>query len=78
MAVNEFRPKWCPHVVGRFDDLSRDSETGMPEPVLVKMECEQCGATHQMKCATGMPRQWVLRFATVHVHRDVMAIPKKE
>lgn len=73
MATEEYRPLWADHVVGTYE-REVDKETGLPEPTTVRMKCEKCGATHQHKCTSGAPRQWILRFATVHVKcaRDVL------
>lgn len=77
--MEEFRPKWCPHVVGRFD-REVDPDTGLPETTTVLIECERCGDRHRATCSSGAPTQWVLKFATGHLHRDPLAdpFPKQE
>ncbi len=69
--MTEFRPKWASHVVGTFQEPRAD-EDGRPEPTKVFMHCETCGERWQTTCASGAPRQWVLRYAVAHVHRDRM------
>lgn len=74
----KYSPQWAPHVEGEFEP-TKTNEEGAPEPNLVRIKCNVCGATHQVKCMSGAPRQWVLKFATVHAHRDPFApLPKKE
>jgi hypothetical protein len=67
--VATYSPSWCPTVVGTFD-REVDPETGRPEPTWVHLICGICGEKHQVKCESGAPTQWVLRFATNHLHRD--------
>ncbi len=68
MSVEEYRPAWCPHVVGRFE--RKVDEEGKPEAIRVDLECDECGELARATCESGAPRQWVLRFAQAHVHRD--------
>ena len=74
-ASLEYRPRWAPHVVGRYGEREHDRETGEPEPQRVRMECERCGDTHQVECRSGQPREHVAKFAILHLHRDAMKQP---
>lgn len=74
-----YSPTWAPHVVGTYPERVIDRETGEADPQLVEMVCTICRDTHRVKCTTGAVRQWILRFAANHIHRDPLApIPKKE
>lgn len=73
MATETFSPKWAPHCVGSFD-RSYD-EDGKPEPTWVELSCSVCGAAHRAKCESGAPRDWVLRWANAHLHRDALKDP---
>lgn len=77
MADLEYRPNWASHVVGRYPARSYD-EDGEADPQLVKMECEKCGATYQVKCTSGNTRIHVLHFAKVHYHGDALRGPEKK
>jgi len=70
MSEESWSPAWAPHVVGIYT-REFDSE-GKPEPTIVRMTCTfpGCGATHQHKCESGAPRQWIQWFAQNHLHRD--------
>jgi hypothetical protein len=68
--VPSYSPPWCPHVVGEFPDRVVDPATGEHEPQVVRLRCAVCGDQHQVTCTTGAVRQWVLRYGTVHLHRD--------
>ena len=68
----EFRPLFAQHVVG-YIPREVFGEDGQIEPATVRMVCEACGDKHQIKCATGAYRQWVTKFATIHLHRDPLA-----
>lgn len=73
MAEETYRPKWAPHVVGTY---ARElDEDGKPEPTLVRFRCETCGEGGQRRCDSGAPIQWVLKFATNHLHRDALKDP---
>jgi len=70
MGREEYRPRWAPHVLGEYErELDED---GKPEPTVVRMLCEACGDRHQHRCDSGAPITWILRFATNHLHRDVL------
>lgn len=71
--ADSYSPKWAPHVSGSWTLTYEDD--GTPEPCVVLMTCATCGATHRTTCRSGMPRQWVLRFATAHAHRDPLRDP---
>lgn len=71
--AEEFRPKWAPHVVGTYE--REVDEDGKPEPTMVRFCCEVCKETGQHRCDSGAPRQWILRFAINHVHRDALNAP---
>lgn len=75
----EYSPAWCPHVKGIFT-RAVDPETGAPEPTWVTCSCGICGDIYRVRCESGAPRQWVLKFATLHVHRDALRdpFPKQE
>lgn len=69
--VEEYRPAWCPHVVGRIGE--REFVDGLPEPQDVDVQCEKCGARWRTSCASGQPRSLVARFAARHAHVDPLA-----
>lgn len=73
MARESFSPRWAPHVSGSFD-RSFDPE-GRPEPTWVELSCSNCGETHRVKCESGAPTQWILKWASVHLHRDPLNDP---
>lgn len=77
--VSTYSPAWAQHVIGTFPERQVDPETGQAEPQLVRMRCTKCGDQHQVMCSTGAVRQWVLRYATVHLHRDALGpIPPRQ
>ena len=61
-------PDWAQHVVGRWNKRRFDRATGEVEAQIVRMVCNQCGATYQVKCMSGAVRTWVTKFARVHFH----------
>jgi hypothetical protein len=63
-------PPWAPHVAGYYDD--REFVDGVPQEAEVGARCGQCGATFKRMCASGLVREWIARFAKVHLHRDPM------
>ncbi len=67
----EFRPRWASHCVGTYEARVFD-EDGVPEPQRIDMLCEHCGATFRTTCNSGAVRAWVNRFATQHLHKDVL------
>jgi len=69
-----YSPKWCPHVSGSFVRAS-DPTTGKPEPTWVTMSCSVCNDVYRMRCDSGAPIQWILKFATQHLHRDPLRDP---
>lgn len=73
MGAETYSPKWAPHVTGTFTLVT--GEDGIPEPCDVALACAACGDTHQHRCTSGMPRQWILRYAQAHVHRDALKDP---
>jgi hypothetical protein len=75
--MTTYSPQWAPHIVGEFEPPTTD-ERGRPEPNKVRMRCGICKATHQTTCYSGAPRQWVLKFAVVHAHRDPLALEKEK
>lgn len=77
--MQSYSPSWCSHVIGEYPEREVDPETGVAEPQLVRMRCTKCNDTHQVMCSTGAVRQWVLRYATAHAHRDPLGpIPKRQ
>lgn len=68
----EHRPRWAPHVVGRFAPRVHDPETGEVEPQVVRLLCEKCRDEHQVVCVTGRPREHVGQYALMHLHCDPM------
>ena len=68
-----YSPLYASHVVGRYEKRVLDPETKQPMPQRVVMTCEKCGATRQVECRQGMPRQHVSRFAQLHLHRGSFA-----
>lgn len=71
-TVTVWSPPDIPHVVGRWTQRTFD-ESGLPEEQLVEAECQHpgCGAQFKRHCASGHVREHVMRFALVHLHRDV-------
>lgn len=65
-----YSPPWAQHVVGDYPERVIDPETGLGEPQLIKMRCNTCGETSQYSCTSGAVRQWIGKFAFVHLHRD--------
>lgn len=65
MAAETYAPAWCPWAKGTFD-----REKALPLKIL--LACEKCGECSEARCEQGAPRQWVLRWAVVHAHRDPM------
>jgi hypothetical protein len=74
--AERYSPNWAPHVVGAFE--RKADEDGNPEPIWIELTCSRCGEQGRTKCVTGAPRQQILRWATIHAHRDPFARPKKE
>ena len=67
---------FAPNVTGRFTERTFD-EDGIPEEQDVEATCSNCGAVFKRKCTSGMVRQLIHTFATVHLHRHCLsAIPK--
>jgi hypothetical protein len=69
-AMNEYRPRWAPWVVGTFQEPEFDPTRGCYEPLRVDVRCEKCGEATRRTCDSGQPRDHVARFARLHVHRD--------
>lgn len=65
-------PPFAPHVRGRYERRTFDSEAGMPNPQRVAMECTRCGNTWRTVCASGQVRGHIAKFARLHLHRDVL------
>lgn len=65
-----YSPPWAPHVIGEYPERVIDRETGQAESQLINMSCSKCNDTHQHTCDSGAVRQWILRYASVHLHRD--------
>ena len=70
MPKEQWSPRWAPHASGSFDRAM--GPDGKPEPTWVQLSCSVCNATHQVKCESGAPTHWIQRWATVHLHRDVL------
>lgn len=70
MGVETFSPQWASHVHGVF--TREQDEDGKPEPTWVELSCDRCKARHRVHCASGAPRQHVLVWANLHLHRDPM------
>lgn len=70
----EYSPAWNPNVKGIYT-REVDPETGAPEPTWVVMSCSVCQDVYRVRCDSGAPRQWILKFATQHVHRDPLRDP---
>ena len=71
--LQEWRPDWARHVVGRYEP--RRYEDGQPLPQKVVMHCETCGADWQAECPSGNVRRHIQNFAHAHAHRDPLAAP---
>jgi hypothetical protein len=63
-------PRWAPHASGTYERAL--TPEGTPEPTWVQLSCSICGQTHQVKCESGAPTHWIQRWASVHLHRDVL------
>jgi len=70
---DRYRPDFAPHVMGEIEPRSWDQEDGRWEDQRVEARCEKCGATLRAVCRSGKPRQWVVKFALVHLHRDPLS-----
>ncbi len=70
--MNEYRPHFAPHVVGRYEDRPDSSELAPGEQPEQRwwVACGCCGAEHRGVCVTGAVRTHVIRFAALHLHRD--------
>ncbi len=68
--IETHTPKWAPFVTGTYERKVDDE--GKPERIVVDIRCSRCGATHQARCDSGAPIQWILRFALGHTHRDAL------
>lgn len=72
----EWRPKYAPHVIGRYTERQIDPETHQPIEQRYSVECEKCGdkwgPTH---CTSGLVRSKIANFATVHAHRNAFNEP---
>lgn len=66
----EYSPKWAPHVVATIDEPEVDMATGLREEQKIDARCGTCGAIFHRTCSSGLVREHVNRFATLHVHRD--------
>jgi hypothetical protein len=74
--AEKYSPTWAPHVAGEYE-RDTDPETGRPEPTWVRLSCGMCGESHRVRCDSGAPRNWVLKWAVLHAHRDPLK-PSKE
>lgn len=72
----EWMPAWAPHVRGYYYDRPLD-EDGIPEDAEVGATCETCKAVFKRRCASGMMRQHIARFAMAHLHRGPLEGPPK-
>ncbi len=75
MASETWAPKWAPHASGTYERAI--APDGSPEPTWVELKCAECGEAHRAKCESGMPREWILRWARVHLHRDPLGTKKE-
>jgi hypothetical protein len=71
MSLLEWSPRWAPHVVGVYEAKPPGEEAK------VTGRCGVCGEDFRRTCASGAPREWIARFARVHLHRDPLG-EKKE
>lgn len=70
--TEEYRPPWCPHVVGRYSPRVIEPETGLPGEQRFVITCENCNAVYgPAPCTSGMVRQHVSNFAQSHAHKKV-------
>lgn len=65
-----YDPSFAPHVKGRYTARVFDQELGMYEEQIVEAVCETCKATFRRACSSGLVRQHITRFASVHTHTD--------
>jgi hypothetical protein len=61
-------PRWAPHIDGKYEPISYDPDTGMPEPAKVTMRCTRCGVEWQTMCSSGQQRSHIQTFAQQHLH----------
>lgn len=71
----EWSPQFAPHVQGYYYERTL-GEDGLPEESEVGAKCTTCGETFQRKCSSGLFREWIARFARVHLHRSPLE-PRK-
>lgn len=70
MPREVWAPRWCPHASGSYERTT--GPDGKPEPTWVFLSCSVCGQEHRVKCESGAPLHWIQKWASVHLHRDVM------
>jgi hypothetical protein len=73
----EYSPKWAPHVKGRYSPRVLDPETKLPEEQRVEARCTLCGDRYKNVCRQGMPRNYILKFASFHSHKAMANNPIK-
>jgi len=77
-AWEPWSPAYAPHVLGRYTVREFDPETGLAEEQQVEATCSRCHATFQRRCASGLVRDHIARFALVHTHRDPLQAERIE
>jgi hypothetical protein len=73
----EYSPKFAEHVKGRYSKLVVDQETHEREPQLVEAYCTLCKGQYRNKCQQGMPRNHIVKFAILHVHKAMANAARK-
>ncbi len=77
-------PEWvgwtdsrAPHVEARYTARVWDEATRLHEEQRVEAKCTHlgCGATFRRTCSSGRPREILVTFVLVHLHRDPLAPP---
>lgn len=67
--------RWAPHVKGEIPNRESNGDGGF-EVQWVKMSCAVCGDRAKWPCTTGAPRQRVLQYAKMHLHKDPLGSGK--
>lgn len=69
--TREYRPRWAPHVVGRYSEVEGDPDTRqVAEGQRYEIVCEACGERWgPTTCTSGLVRQRIARFAAQHQHQ---------
>jgi hypothetical protein len=72
-----FTPAFAPHVSGRYTRRAWDPVLHVFEPQRVEATCTRCAAVYgPTTCDSGRVREKITLFASAHLHRDPLPVPK--